>query len=299
MTAVGTTPEVTMKTVADAVKEGKCVLFLGAAVHAPPPPDSPQWEQAYPAEKRPCLAGALRERLMEGSGWTERYGRDDQGNAVEPWDLQRMAQFYELEHGRANLIKEIKAAVDDDKAPSPIVKALAELDFPIIITTNYDLMLDRALYAIGKVPRVTVYQPKPAADPERVPEPSVKAPLVFKMHGDVNHEGSIVITDEDYIQFVLATGGVKKIPITYTYHLTQWPTLFVGYSLLDYNLRLLFKMLRLVDNPTTFPLSYSVDHSPDPLIYAVWRQQVAFIAQNVWTFVPELYRQVLGKEMPT
>jgi hypothetical protein len=287
-----------MQTVAEAVKGGKCVLFLGAAIHAPPPPDSP-WEEAYPADQRPALAGALRKRLMEGSGWLERHGSDDQGKPVEPWDLQRMAQFYELVHGRSKLLSEVRAAVHDGKAPSPLVKALAELDFQIIITTNYDLMLDRALAARDKDPRVSVYQPKPGENPERVPEPSIQAPLLFKMHGDVNHESSIVITDEDYIQFVLATGGVKKIPLTYVYHLIQWPTLFVGYSLLDYNLRLLFKMLRLVDNPEAFPPSYSVDHRPDPLIYAVWQKQVTFIAQNVWAFVPELYRAVRGTEMPT
>jgi hypothetical protein len=46
---------------------------------------------------------------------------------------------------------------------------------------------------------------------------------------------------------------------------------------------------------------YSVDRSPDPLIFDVWQDQrryVRFVVQDVWAFVPQLYRLVLGKEMP-
>jgi hypothetical protein len=45
---------------------------------------------------------------------------------------------------------------------------------------------------------------------------------------------------------------------------------------------------------------YSVDPYPDPLIVDVWssqRRYVKFIAQDGWTFVPELYRRILDREM--
>jgi hypothetical protein len=76
--------------------------------------------------------------------------------------------------------------------------------------------------------------------------------------------------------------------------------LFVGYSLLDYNLRLLFKTLRWGLDLAKIPRTYSVDREPDPLILNVWqnRKYVTFIAQDVWSFVPELYRRVRGTEMP-
>jgi hypothetical protein len=87
------------------------------------------------------------------------------------------------------------------------------------------------------------------------------------------------------------------------YHLMRLPTLFIGYSLMDYNLRLLFKTLRWRMDKSKFPMSYSVDPFPDPLLEFSMgegdRRQVIFIAQDVWTFVPALYREVTGKEMPT
>ena len=73
----------------------------------------------------------------------------------------------------------------------------------------------------------------------------------------------------------------------------------VGYSLLDYNLRLLFKTLRWKIDSASVPDMYSVDYHPDPLIFDVWHNQrryVKFIAQDVWAFVPRLYERVLGKE---
>ena len=129
-------------------------------------------------------------------------------------------------------------------------------------------------------------------------------PVIFKIHGDVSRAETIVVTDEDYIQFVLRMSNkdpYDPLPLTLKYHLTGWTTLFVGYSLLDYNLRLLFKSLRWKIDSANVPDMYSVDRAPDPLILSVWhdpRRYVRFVAQDVWAFVPELYRIVRGKEIP-
>ena len=118
--------------------------------------------------------------------------------------------------------------------------------------------------------------------------------MVFKIHGDVSVPESIVITDEDYIQFVLRMSSKEPydpVPLTLKYYLTRWTTLFVGYSLLDYNLRLLFKTLRWKVDVARLPDMYSVDYEPDPLIVDVWHNQrryINFIAQDVWAFVPRL-----------
>jgi hypothetical protein len=90
------------------------------------------------------------------------------------------------------------------------------------------------------------------------------------------------------------------VPLTLKFYLTGWTTLFVGYSLLDYNLRLLFKTLRWKIDSANVPDMYSVDYHPDPLIFDVWdnqRRYVKFIAQDAWAFVPKLYQLVLGKEL--
>jgi hypothetical protein len=293
--AVDPNAAVAIDDVAAAVAQGKCILFLGAGVHSPPPDDS---AYAYPDAERPPLGAALSRRLAKRCDVATRFPKESVDN------LQRMSLFFETEKGRKRLVEEIRDAVQTEKQPSPLLRALAELDFRLVITTNFDRLFERALIDVGKDPQVSIYSPDSNDPTEDYEEPNSLAPFLFKIHGDVNEPESLVVTDEDYIQFVLRMSDkapYDPVPLTLRFYLMKWTTLFVGYSLVDYNLRLLFKTLRWRIDKAKIPDTYSVDLHPDPLIFDVWHQQrryVTFIAQDVWTFVPALYRAVLGKEMP-
>lgn len=288
--------EVPVEIIAEKVKKGECILFLGAGVHYPPPAGSPY---EYPEPHRPPLGRAFSEMLAEKCDFAERFPKDSTGN------LQRVSLYYESKFERKALVDEVRDAVMKGKRPSPVLAALARLNFPLVITTNYDQLFETALRGTGKTPLVSVYNKAgdtPTQDyPGKLDE---DAPFVVKVHGDVQSPESIVITDEDYIQFVLRMSdkeAYNPVPLTFRFYFTKWPTLFVGYSLLDYNLRLLFKTLRWKIDPSNIPATYSVDLYPDPLILDVWynrQRYVKFIAQDVWTFVPALYKAVTGEEMP-
>jgi hypothetical protein len=292
---VGVGPDVSsvLDLVADGVRRQQCILFLGAGVHAPPPEDSPF---EYPADQRPPSGAALSRELASGCGLAENHPTEDVGH------LQRVALFFEIERSRHQLVEAVRNSVQVNRRPSPMLRALAELDFPLVITTNYDQLLESALAAAGKHPRVAVYTPElePTTDYR---DPTPESPVVFKIHGDIDHPESLVVTDEDYIQFVLRMSNkdpYDPVPLTLKFYLTGWTTLFVGYSLLDYNLRLLFKTLRWKIDSANLPDMYSVDYHPDPLIFDVWHNQrryVKFIAQDVWSFVPRLYELVRGEEL--
>ena len=239
----------------------------------------------------------LSEHLAAKCGLEEKYPGESHRN------LGRVSLFYETLKSRKDLVDEIRAAVHADKRPSPVLHALAELDFPLVITTNYDKLFERALVQVGKDPQLSVYS-KSGAEPTVDYEPKGDRPVVVKIHGDVEHQESIVVTDEDYIHFVLRMGDIdpfKPASLSVRFHLLTWPTLFLGYSLLDYNLRLLFQTLRWHVDLSRIPNMYSVDPCADPLIVEVLEHQrryVKFIVEDVWTFVPALYRTVVGKEMP-
>ena len=281
--------------VAESVRSEECVLFLGAGVHGGPPGDSPF---TYPLPLRPPIGASLSRSLADECRFADRFPRES------PDNLQRVALAYELEFSRKRLVDAIARAVDIDREPSPMLHALARLDFPIVITTNYDQLFEQALRMAGKKPRVSIYKPEhnnePTEDPRR---PTVKSPVIYKLHGDIERRDSLVVTDEDYIQFVLRMGDKEQfdpIPLSLKFHLTGATTLFVGYSLLDYNLRLLLKTLRCKIDPANVPDMYSVDLRPDELILKVWegqRRYVKFIAEDVWSFVPRLYEAVLGEEL--
>jgi hypothetical protein len=278
----------------DSVKKGECILFLGAGVHAPPAAGMP-W--VYPKEQRLPMAGALAKALCKGCDFKERFPKDS------PWDLQRVSLCYENTQGlgRQALVDTLVDLLHTGKQPSPALRMLAALPFKIIVTTNYDHLLERSLHDLGKEEQKLVYNPEhdePAEDLSADPTP--ERPLLFKIHGDLNKRESIVITDEDYITFVQRMSEKEAshpVPLTVRFRMKQWPILFVGFSLRDYNLRLLFRTLRWRADPANFKVSYSVDLNPDRLIVEVWERQrrfVTFISENLWDFVPWLHKKVLG-----
>ena len=280
--------------IAEDVRNGRCILFLGAAVHAPPPEGSPF---EYPEAQRPPLGSALSRSLAEQCDLPDR---------EDPANLQRVALFYEIARSRRLLVEEIARAVQEGKRPSPVVRALAELGFPRVITTNYDQLFEDALRIAGKRPRTSIYNKSKLEPTQDPPNPTAESPIVYKLHGDIEHGDTIVVTDEDYIEFLyrmLDKEPYNPVPLKLKADLTERTTLFVGYSLLDYNLRLLFKALRWGMDPALLPEMYSVDFKPDPLVLRVAEGptssygNVKFVVQDVWAFVPQLYQLVLGREM--
>jgi hypothetical protein len=273
-----------------------CVLFLGAGVHAPPPPDS---GYEYPESERPLLGGDLARKLADECDFRTKFPNES------PCDLQRVSLDYETENwlGRKKLVDQLETHLQTGRKPSPALRMLAALPFKIIVTTNYDRLLEAALRRVGKDPKVLVYGPDPTqVTADMTLDPTSERPLVFKMHGDLDQRDSIVITDEDYIRFVQRMsdkGNFHPVPETVMYRMSRWTTLVLGYSLRDYNLRLLFRTLRWKKDEADLPPSLSVDRSPDLLIKRVYEESrpklINFVIEDLWAFVPALYREITGR----
>jgi hypothetical protein len=274
--------------IVDKIVRRECVLFLGAGVHAAPPPErSDDW----PVARRPPIGSELSLRLASRGGFPMRHPNDD------PRNLARVSLDYELEYKRAGLVDAVRDEVQRGKCGSPLLAMLAKLDFPVVVTTNFDTHFEDALAAAGRRPFVSAYRNNLEATertddyPSLFPHPD--EPFVVKIHGDIlRTPNSIVITEEDYIQFVLRMSDkspyhpVSEVAKAY---LAKCSTLFLGYSLRDYNLRLLFKTLRW--RMESIPQTYSVDFYPDPLVQAILERrdgQISYIVENVWNFVPRL-----------
>jgi hypothetical protein len=339
--------ELTLTTIAEAVRTGQCVLFLGAGVHAPSPDPT---SKEYPPESRPPFGAALSRQLArlllkskqdmalrfhEECSWRLRQTADllkaevpslldevqrllDTPVLDEDVDLRgelllsaipnlaRVAMYFEMNFDRNRLVDEVKAAVHGDgqklKQPSPMLKLLSELDFPVVITTNYDVLFERALTAAGKSPiKVNYHRSNSVRTQDYRGMPSTVSPLIQKLHGDIIEDpDSIVITDEDYIQFILRMRDLapyRPLGETAQYYLSKWPILFIGYSLVDYNLRLLLRTIWDGMDVSARPTNYSVDLRPDPIVVALWDEggtNVDFIVENLWAFVPALHSAVNG-----
>jgi hypothetical protein len=288
--------ELVPQEIVDAVSSKQCIVFLGAAANAPAPADS---DLNYEEDKAPPMAGTLSERLADRIGYL---GKDRAS-------LQKVSLCAEFQSNkqwtasRANLVNFINSQIGAPRiVPSPILHKLAALPFPFYITTNYDTLLEKSLYkaqtldGLEKDPIVRVYDPKRDKPPEQVPlNPKERNPVVFKLHGDIHKPESIVVTEEDYLEFILkmTDNNAHPIPSQLRVQLGELPTLFIGYSLQDYNLRLLLRTLRWNVDPANYQPFFSVDRSPDSVIVSVFQNRekikVNFIRADVWKFVPRLY----------
>jgi hypothetical protein len=129
------------------------------------------------------------------------------------------------------------------------------------------------------------------------------SPVIYKLHGDIAHRESLVVTDEDYIQFAMRMGDkdpYDPIPLSLKFYLTGSTTLFVGYSLLDYNLRLLFKALRWKIEAANVPDMYSEDfraRSADHGCLARPASLREVHRPRRVGLVPRLYELVVGEEL--
>jgi hypothetical protein len=294
--------------IAQNIVDRECVLFLGAGVNTCPP----ELELEYPRAKRPPTGSELTTILLnelrsKSKDKNDDFNLDDKSNL----NLSRVAQYYELKNnGRLGLARILRKHILHEKEPSPRLRDLTELPFEYIVTTNYDVLFEKAFSEThnGTEPHVRSYKSERNAKlpPVNAREISPEKPFLFKIHGDIRDHESMVITDEDYIHFIQRmrdSGEISPIPEAFNNALARKSILFVGYRLMDYNLRLLFKTIRWGRDPNTMPLNYSIDPFPDALILKISdsKYQTRFIISDLWKVLPELIKmvsQILQQPVP-
>lgn len=147
------------------------------------------------------------------------------GDIQSKKDGPKVASIFERKFGRVQLIETIRQALySDEIEPGFAHKAFSELPFDTIYTTNFDLLIEDSFAVIKKPFRSLVGE---------LQLPFHGGPLttnIIKMHGDLRHEEHIIITQEDYNNFL------NNYPVIST-HLSAMlitrTALFIGYSLTD------------------------------------------------------------------
>lgn len=280
--------------IAEKIRRSECVLFLGPGIYVPPPQSS---KYKYQDKFNLPLGAEVARFLAERSRYREEYPNGSEN------DLQQVAQHFELKFSRLSLIDNLRSIIQPGE-PSALIRALARLPFSVIINTNFDNRLEQALIQEGKTPQVIVYDPDKHHKTPEVRDESPQQPVVLKLHGDLEQPESVVITQEDLIQFFLRMTDrmpYNPIPSEVQYSFLKFTSLQMGYSLRDFGRRLLLKSLSWGHDRTQMPPIYTIDSNPDPLLSEIWQNQrrlVTFIQQDLWTFMPELYRTVMSEEMP-
>jgi hypothetical protein len=275
----------------DNIKVQQCVPFVGSDIWNPEGPLS------HIAEE-----------------WTNLYDYPFEDSS----QLSRVAQFLAIDKGDpmypkkmlSKMLREIKPP-DFKKVNNSPYLTLASLNLPIYITTNYDHILEEALKSQNKKPTsevcrwfddLKIYLDRAGKSSvfkgKSKYTPTSQEPLVYHLHGDMYIPQSMVLTERDYIQFVINLSKEKEKYIFPTIILQRLATsslLFIGYSLEEINFRIIFQCVlglqvgdlresslsvqlppRLSENKHKKALKYLREYIQDQQVYVYWGDSNSF-----------------------
>jgi SIR2-like domain len=273
--------------------DGKVIPFLGSAASRVGCKDNTDNSTNESNAHFPPCGTSLAKMLARKMGFSE--------NNKETEDLLKMASYYELRYNRTRLKKALrKIMLDEGYQPNPLhilIADIAKRHPHVIVTTNYDLILEMALTAKAVEYDLLIY-PTDMLDKRGsmlfwehgsdVPSYLIpntfcineKRTLIYKMHGsaivnDVEDLDNYVITERDYISFLNKMSDQHAIPGALIDYFSDRSFLFLGYSLQDWNLRVMLENLsRVMQTPQpkgTHKLeAWAIQRNPSAIEQEIW-----------------------------
>ena len=177
---------------------------------------------------------------------------------LEEYGVQALRERYgdllpaSLQKGAVTLDEVIDAAgaIFRKDRPFDPYRVIAGLPLPVMITTNYNNLLESALLEAGKKPEILlcpwnefVEQTQESVfDRDPSYYPSAERPLVYHLFGRLAEPDSVVLTEDDYFDFLIGvTRNQDLIPEAVRRALTDTALLFLGFQLDDWQFRVLLR----------------------------------------------------------
>jgi len=269
-----------------ALKAGSVVAFLGSAASAVyRPSGETSWKLGKPflpfgaelAEDLATDAGFPADENVENARLElmEAIKRGDQDlvnrvtsaldkllKALKKSDLPLVASYYNYVAGKDSLNARLRDVFIAECRPGKLHRLLASIEKPLlIVTTNYDDMMERAFRARGRPFHIVVDRGEEGivwfrnSDGKEGNVMSNKLgeelsahehPIVYKLHGCLDRESQendhFLISEEHYVEFL--GRGTPWVPAYLWNRMEGKSFLFLGYSLSDWNIRVLLRKLR-------------------------------------------------------
>ena len=277
------------------IDNDRCVPFLGAGANAGT--DLPMGSEVarYLLEKLLDRKVATIDDLVEVKPKAALKNYPDLGRARVD-DLARVALHIELEGGNPAVVRYLKEViVEKGRKPAEILRVLARLPFKLIITTNYDCMLEHA-FKLEKQPRAGVLsQPidgfTPAQVEEWQPRLAGDERIIYKLHGSFDDETTnLVVSEDDYIEFLgIASNEKLGVPNQVRERIKSGVVLFLGYGLEDWDVRTMHKLLIGSKESRDRDRSFAIQWNPTPFWVQFWeRKDVTIYNMDLAEFAGQL-----------
>ena len=267
---------------------GSVVPFLGAGANLCERPSDARWE----ADGYLPSGAELAAYLAKPYGYPEKN-----------LDLLRVSQWVDLVSSSRALVDELHEVFSRDYRTNKLHRLLADLPGvlraqgrkicgQLVLTTNYDDVLERAFAEAGEPVDVVVYESRRSEqrfvhirpDRERVP---IVGPakyrkfaleersVILKIHGDVDREDldrdTFVVTEDHYIDYLAGESVRALIPAYLMRRIRESDLLFLGYSMRDWNLRVILRQIWAEQGISTG--GWSIQRKPSKVDERFWARQ--------------------------
>jgi SIR2-like domain len=297
--------------------KGKVVPVLGAGVNL--------------CERPPQVPWARGRYLPSGQELAAELARYVGNVMIDGHDLAQVSQYVAALEGEGSLYEELHDVFDADYPPTLLHRFLAGLsrrireaeevrECMLIVTTNYDDSLERAFTDEGEPYELVTYIAEGrdrglfrhiAADSEptviRVPNEYADLRLdqrtvIAKIHGAVDRihgADSFVITEDHYIDYITRADVAGLFPVTLAAKLRTSHFLFLGYSLRDWNFRVMLYRLWGEQEGMNYP-SWAIQPDPNLIDRAAWdKRGVNILPIGAEDFVAAVEQRLPAQRMVT
>jgi hypothetical protein len=296
----------------DGLREGRVIPFLGAGASLAGRGQGLEWqptESTFPPSS------------IELAHYIAARAQFPAQDPTDVDDLAKVSSYAADVSGRPQLRRRLRTVLNRQFRGGALHKLLAEIPANLlIVVTNYDTMVEDAFRAAGKPFDLIVYPaerpsfgnsllwwPHGTTDPIPVEAKELDLDLdsttvIYKMHGSVWPPGeqwdNFVITEEDYIEFLsrMTTNTSSAVPAQFYQFSRSRSFLFLGYSLRDWNLRVVLRNLRrqwetvarIGGGDEEVP-SWAIQRKPSALEQKLWdRRNVSIFDMDIAEFVTKL-----------
>lgn len=162
-------------------------------------------------------------------------------------NLSQVAHYYSMEYGRNGLEAKVESFYGKRRRlTSELHKDIAELPFYFAVTTTPDRMYYNALKSFGKKAVTSSYNFR-GSTPAMTTMGTIKNPLVYHLYGRVEESESMVLTENELIDFLVAVvSDNPPLPrnIIGELQASYKNFLFLGFGFQNWYLRVLLHVLQ-------------------------------------------------------
>ena len=251
------------------------------------------------------------------------YLAEPYGYPGEDLDLLRVSQWVDLVSSERALVDELHGVFSRDYRPNKLHRFLAELPRKLreqsqrvcgqlILTTNYDDVLEHAFANADEPVDVVVYEARrrehrfvhlrpdgervEIVDAARYREFAVEErSVILKIHGDVDRDDgerdTFVITEDNYIDYLAGESVRGLIPAYLMRRIRESDMLFLGYSMRDWNLRVILRQIWSEQGVSTG--GWSIQRDPSEIDIRFWaRQRIEILPIDLGEWVEAMRGQL-------